>query len=401
MARIPIIAGDSIELNFEGVFRISELRRNLTIDVRAHMFSLFVPDRHIHGQDFIDFIKQGVDETITFNGVNLGAEELFYVASGDATGTVPLTMVAGYNRIWNRYFRAPTDTASELSDTDFGTGEGNTKKYGRLCGREKRVWTTGIDATVDASDREVSAVTTLDILDLERTRARYRTEQQRDWFNQRYTDLLQDVYGGFANADADERPTLIARDSTWISGYDVDGTGDANLGTYAGKSAGQVRHGFRRKFFPEHGYLWVMALLRFPTIHEEEVHYLDKIPNPTYLQRSGDPQLYEAEPPIVHTVGDFFKGSSAVPLGTHPYGQWFREHPSYVHNDYDALDGFTFLADNPNSLEQARYHENGDYDSVFRTTQLAHWQTQGSFRITAHRVVPTVLQSIFAGATNS
>ena len=402
LACIPIIAGDSIELNMQGIWRQSALRRNLTVDAHVDNFAFFVPHRHIYGDDWINFIKQGTDETVTFSTINLGAEEIDYIASGSATGVLPLWRFAGYNRIWNRYFRAPTDVTAELSDTDFGTGDSNRKQFGQLCGRIKTPWTSGINATVDASDREAStAGNVLDILDLERVRARYRTEQQRDWFNQRYTDLLEDVFGGFANADADERPTLIKRQHHMLSGYDVDGTDAAALGTYSGKSVGTCGLSFPRRFFPEHGALWIMTLMRYPTIHEEEVHYLDKKSQPTYLEIAADPQLWEAEPPHEIQVQDFFKGTDSSSLGTVPYGQWYRYHPSHVHRLYDALDGFTFIASIPGNQDQARYVRNNDYNNVYQTTQLGDWQVQARIGVTAHRAVPTVLESIFAGATNS
>ena len=167
ISRIPVIAGDSFEVDMQGVFRLSPLRRNLTVDAHVDLFAFFVPHRHIYGDDWIDFIKQGTDETITFPTVVVGGtNDLFYLASGMPTGTFPQHIIAGYNRIWNRYFRAPTADADILADTFFETSA-NGRRYGTLCGRKKVIWSTGIDTEIDASDREVStAGNVLDILDL-------------------------------------------------------------------------------------------------------------------------------------------------------------------------------------------------------------------------------------------
>lgn len=400
LTRLPIIAGDSFELDVQGVFRMSPLRRNLTVDAHVDLFAFFVPHRHIYGDDWINFMKQGTDETVTFDTINVGANQMHYVASGAATGVIPKHLTHGYVEIWNRYFRAPTDDAAILADT-FVETTSNGKLFGALCGRQKVIWSTGIDGETDAADREVATPgDLLDILDLDRIRARYKSETQREWFSQRYTDLLEDIFGGFANADADERPTLIMRKKKLLSGYDVDGTDSASLGTYSGKSAGVCDMYIPRKFFPEHGNLWIMALVRFPTIHEEEVHYLDKKSQPTYLEIAGDPQLLENEPPLNHTVADFFDSGSAVDLGKHPYAQWYRTHPSHVHRLYDALNGFTFVNVTPTSLSNARYHQDTDYDDAFQTTQLGQWQAQVNVGVRAHRSIPSVLQSIFAGASN-
>lgn len=395
---IPVVAGDSMSVSLEGVFRLSPLRRNLTVDAIVDLFAFYVPYRHIYGDDWVNFIKQGVDETVSFSTLTV-TSGIGYIGAPKLSGTLPLWPVASYNRIWNRYFRVPTDTGAILADTAHDVGSSDGRSFGRLCARPKTIWSTGIEATTDASDREVTITASkLDILDLQQIRARYRSEQTRDWFGQRYNDLLSDVYGSGVNIDADERPLLVMREKKFMSGYDVDGTADATLGTYSGKSAALCDMRFPRKFFAEHGSLWIMALIRFPTIHEEEVNFLQKKSQPTFKEIAGDPDIMAAEPPIDHDVSDFFKGSSSQDLGTMPYGQWYRYQPSVVHEKYDNLNGFTFVSKTPTSLDEARYCRAGEYDSAFQTNQLGQWQASCRIDINAQRVIPGPLTSVFAGA---
>ena len=110
---IPVVAGDSVGINLEGVFRLSPLRRNLTVDIMVDLFAFFVPYRHVYGQDWIDFILQGNDESIIFPTTELGANNIHYLGVSNLTGSIPRWMTAGYNRIWNRYFRVPTDLTNE------------------------------------------------------------------------------------------------------------------------------------------------------------------------------------------------------------------------------------------------------------------------------------------------
>ena len=398
---LPVVAGDSVNINLEGVFRLSPLRRNLTVDASLDLFAFYTPYRHIYGDDWINFIKQGVDEAVTFSTLTVsGAAPISYAGARSISGTVPLWPTATYNRIWNRYFRVPTDTGAVLTDTDYNPGNANGRLYGRLCARPKSIWTTGIDATTDASDREVTVTASqLDILDLEQVKARYRTEQARDWFAQRYNDVLKDQYGSSANTDADERPTLLMRKTRYLSGYDVDGTADATLGTYSGKSAAVCGMNVPPKFCPEHGSIFLMALLRFPSIHEHEVHYLQKKSQPTYKEISGDPTLLSSEPPIIHEIQDFFAGSSSsTPIGSHPYGQWYRHQPNLVHEKYDSLNGFAFTHDVPSTLDECRYLTDAEFDSAFSTTQLGQWQSSARIDVTKKTVVPGPLTSVFAGA---
>jgi len=396
---IPVSAGDSLSIDLQGVFRLSPLRRNLTVDCIVDLFAFYVPYRHVYGSDWVDFIKQGIDETITFPTVSTpGGAGVSYFGAPSIGGTLPLWLTASYNRIWNRYFRAPTDLASILADTDFVDASVG-RQFGQLCARPKTIWSTGIESTLTAADREVTVTASqLDILDLARVRGRYRSEQKRDWFGLRYNDLLKTVFGSGVNTDADERPTLIMRKTSFMSGYDVDGTDDASLGSYSGKSSSVAQLRVPRRYCPEHGTIWVMALLRFPTIHEEEIHYLFKKSQPGYLEISGDPDLLSKEEPADYDVSEFFTTSTSIDLGHMPYGQWYRYHPSIVHTLYDSLDGFTFIKSPPGSILAARYIQNLDYTSAFQTEQLGQWQASCRVEVMKQSNVPGPLQSVFAGA---
>lgn len=398
---IPVTAGDSMSASVNTVVRLSSLRRNLTLDVVVDLFAFFVPHRHVYGSDWQDFIKQGVDETVTLTAgpTDEGARYLGH-ARRNSGAAMPLWLTAGYNRIWNRYFRAPTDTAAILADNYVAAlaTEQKTYRFGKLCGRLKTPWSTGIDATTTAADREVASVSVLDIVDLAQIQARYETEQLRDWFGQRYRDILGAGWGGGANPDADERPFLLMREKQSLSGYDVDGTDDASLGSFSGKAAGTVSMRVPSRFFQEHGALWLMALLRFPTIFNLERHPLMSLPNPTYKEIACDPEIMAAEPPFVEAADRWFAGGSgAQTYGTVPFGQEFRYHPNYVHTEYEALTGFPFVVSHPTTHDAARYHVDGEYDASFATLQLGQWQMSSHIGCGVKRVVPPPRTSIFAG----
>ena len=248
-------------------------------------------------------------------------------------------------------------------------------------------------------EREVPVVAdTFDIVDLNRVQAEYRTEVDRTYFGERYNDLLNTVWGSTVNTDADERPTLCGHGKFWLSGYDVDGTDDAALGTYSGKSAGVGSFSFRRKFFSEHGALFVMCLPRFPTIHTEERHKLASLAQPDYLESCADMSLVAAEPPATLLRSDYFHNTT-VPegLGVGPYGQWYRYHPCHVHAQYQVLDGFTFLDRPIDGPRASFYHDIGEYDEVFQTTQLGHWQASTRINISCSRTVPPARSSLYQG----
>src|SRR2546428_192514 len=59
----PVIAGDSFEMDAVGALRLSPLRRGLAIDSTVDIFTFYVPHRHVYGEQWIKFTKDGVNAT--------------------------------------------------------------------------------------------------------------------------------------------------------------------------------------------------------------------------------------------------------------------------------------------------------------------------------------------------
>src|SRR5438132_554215 len=59
----PVIAGDSFEMDAVGALRLSPLRRGLAIDSTVDLFTFYVPHRHVYGEQWIKFMKDGVNAT--------------------------------------------------------------------------------------------------------------------------------------------------------------------------------------------------------------------------------------------------------------------------------------------------------------------------------------------------
>src|SRR5579883_2283766 len=57
----PVIAGDSFEMDTVGALRLSPLRRGLAIDSTVDIFTFYVPHRHVYGEQWIKFMKDGVN----------------------------------------------------------------------------------------------------------------------------------------------------------------------------------------------------------------------------------------------------------------------------------------------------------------------------------------------------
>ncbi len=410
---IPVLGGDSISVNAEHIFRLSPLRRSLLHDGQVDLFAFYTPWRHTYGADWISMIKQGTDSSgITLPVLASGATTSYtgqVLETG--AGSVSKWVYSSYNQIWNRYFRFLKLTP-EVPDDYIGVGypSGHTtanspidgtlvvREYGFPCARLKRPWSTGIVQDIVAADHEVAAASSkFDLLDLYKQQQIYKTQITREWFSIRYTDVMKSVFGSGVNADVDERPTLIMRKTYSLSGRDVDGTDDASLGSHVSKSVNRFPFSFRRKFIPEHGVVHLMCLVRFPTIVEEEMHPIIK-GNQDYLRMSGDYNLTQSQEPIETFVNEWQVRGPNVTLGFIPFGQQWRTQPNFVHKKYADLTGFQFLKESEvDKHREVVYSDPNDYDSVFSSKQLGHWQSQSTIQVEAMRHFPPAVSSLYAG----
>lgn len=403
---IPVVAGDSFDLKGSFVFRLSPLRRNLYLDCRVDLFAFYIPHRHIYGANWVDFMKAGSDESVTLGTDTLAGNSArnYDVFGYSAFGAqvVPRWLDRGYIQIWNRYFRDPSDVAGILSEDYFVTEHGDAiPEFGLKCCHLKKIWNSAILSTLSTADYrlDLAAGSTVDLYELAALKGRLRSETARDFFATRYQDLLKHTFDSRVNIDADQRPELIMRTSNWLSGVDVDGTAGDNLGTYSGKATGISNISFPTKFFPEHGALWIMGLVRFPPVVYNEGNYLVNKPEPTYAQISGDPDIIRRTAPISLLINDVIStGGLGTVVGKTPFAQWYREQPSLVHTKYFDTLGHPFIdfAALPDR-NQAVYISNTLYDNVFQSLQLKHWNSQGFISCNARRFIPDVRESIFAG----
>src|SRR5256885_17261576 len=57
----PVIAGDSFEMEAVGALRLPPLRRVLAIVSTVDIFTFYVSHRHVYGEQWIKFMKDGVN----------------------------------------------------------------------------------------------------------------------------------------------------------------------------------------------------------------------------------------------------------------------------------------------------------------------------------------------------
>lgn len=396
LKRFHIYAGDRFSMDFEGVFRFQPLRQFIARDARVDVAVFFVPHRHVYGQTWLDYIDAGPDGGVSLPAANNAAQSVAYLAQPIRSGILPLRLIAGYNQIINRWYKNPSDP-NFLVEADPLQGA-EERIYGRKAARLPTVWSTGIDSIVTNADREVSSATVVDIGELAEVSAAYKTKEKDEWFARFYTDQLRQRFGGRASVDADQRPTLIWLEQSWLSGRDVDVTDSAGAGDYVGKSSGKMRFRMPTRYFGEHGMLWVLCVIRYPEVNALEHHYLDLKISPTYEEMTCDPAILSAMRPREHVASDFFAGGGSQSYGTFPDAQWTRMEPSVVHANFQQIGNFTFTSEIPVDVSAARYATDNELDNAFKDLQIGHWTLQGGCYGYAERNAPDSAVSMFVGA---
>src|SRR5205085_546468 len=104
--------------------------------------------------------------------------------------------------------------------------------YGFRCCHLKNIWTAPLPPETELSRQMTTSTTSIDIMGLQAAYANLHTDQERDYFMQRYHDVISS-FGGKTSYDADNRPLLVMRSNLWASGYDVDGTDQTSLGQFS------------------------------------------------------------------------------------------------------------------------------------------------------------------------
>src|SRR5205085_2233195 len=88
---------------------LSPLRRGLAIDSTVDIFTFYVPHRHVYGEQWIKFMKDGVNATPlpTVNTTGYIDHAAFLGTINPDTNKIPKHLFQGYLNIYNNYFKAP------------------------------------------------------------------------------------------------------------------------------------------------------------------------------------------------------------------------------------------------------------------------------------------------------
>src|SRR5258705_11696045 len=92
-----------------GGLRLSPLRRGLAIDSTVEIFTFYVPHRQVYGEQWIKFMKDGVNATPlpTVNTTGYIHHAAFLGTINPYTNKILKHLFNVYLNIYNNYFKAP------------------------------------------------------------------------------------------------------------------------------------------------------------------------------------------------------------------------------------------------------------------------------------------------------
>src|SRR2546422_2446740 len=186
----PVIAGDSFEMDAVGALRLSPLRRGLAIDSTVDIFTFYVPHRHVYGEQWIKFMKDGVNATPlpTVNTTGYIDHAAFLGTINPDTNKIPKHLFQGYLNIYNNYFKAPwMPDRTEANPNELNQDDA---RYGFRCCHLKNIWTAPLPPETELSRQMTTSTTSIDIMGLQAAYANVHTDQERDYFMQRFHDFF-------------------------------------------------------------------------------------------------------------------------------------------------------------------------------------------------------------------
>src|SRR5258707_1157877 len=89
-------------------------------------------------------------------------------------------------------------------------------RYGFRWCHLQNIWTAQLPPETELSRQMTTSSTSIDIMGLPADYANLHSDQERDYFMQRYYDVISS-FGGKTSYDPDNRPLLVMRSNLWPS----------------------------------------------------------------------------------------------------------------------------------------------------------------------------------------
>lgn len=225
-------------------------------------------------------------------------------------------------------------------------------------------------------------------------RAQFRARQAQEYYGKRFEEVHKLLWSTSPPREIATVPEFLGRSIRWLSGHDIAGTAGPQLGEVVGKMIGGIKYRIPRKFYNEHGTLYVFAALRPRPMYRFEQQFLDRVANWSYENVMAPPEAGIEEPHDVLEADLFSDRNGNTVLGKHPALTHFREHPNFQNSILDEEDDGWVARGTPGNGD-TRYMSN--YDDIFQTLAGGHGKIFVMNQFHAQRPIRPAVDSVMGG----
>ena len=405
IARIPVMPGDSIEVEINSGIRLHPLRRPGGINIRTEIYGFYAPLRWSYSA-FLQAITEGWNSARAYTATQTTAWAAQALLTKNKTA--PIHLMNDYANIVDHYFRerhtATINNANVLTtEDDF--------RYGYRAWQMPS-WETGsnwADAHTNvklptghpatAANEALTEVEDMPALDLARYVLTARDEQLREWDAVRIEEIHDQTYHGQLPREAVTIPELLMHQDSRMREEAHSIPGAEIQGQEITQAAGFTTSRIPRKFIPEHGTIWVLSLSRVkPTYRHSKLDFL--VDNPALFGNmkllAGHPVGNEERPYAMELRRLFDDATSSDSMGYRPYYDWWREGGGDFWNDaFYTFDKGWMPRPTPANKNDLLRHPN--YDDVFLSNQFGNGRIHTNINVRAARYIGDRSMSVKMG----
>lgn len=391
--RQEIIPGDTWFGSISALARLKSMAEPCMHPAYLDMFFFYVPNR-IVWDGWEDFITEG-NGTIPTIKASPQQADFFLMGRGSDSGTDTYNnlYMRAYYLVWNEFFRdqdwqdeVPLSNGAQMNVNEL-------KNYHTKFRKDDEQFAVEIQSeefTV-SSNKGTATIQAQDVRDRLRD---LRLSERRAMFGERYFDVLRS-WGIRTNYQWLDRPEYLGRARNIVSFSDIPATAagtDVTVGDLYGHGIVGIHHRFRKRVFPEHGYLLGLAAMRF-------VPLMSNSTPKEALKGSQDDYWapeYEMQSPEQLTLQNVGRSDSSTGVGYLPKFEEYRTAPNVISGNLIGPNYFSpkqvDVTDATRAAIDAIKVNPTDYDHLFNDTTAAnpHFQMHVHHKLHALRQVPRV-----------
>ena len=390
IGRLNVLPGDSLTIQADVKTVFAKLRRNAGISLVKETFGFYVPWRWSYGDSLITAATSGWTTATTWattQTLTQAEDCTWMMAHGQ---TIPKHLVEDYAAVIEHYFKEPHQAAITSANV---ISDEEDQLYGYRCWQLKDHWETSLN-WADSHDQQQIPDASINALDMPQYMSLGRDNQLRQWDAVRKEDIYKATYGGRFNPEALKIPSHLHYEKlpVKLSATDMEPLEQTQLASATG--GGRIT--IPRRYYPEHGTVYLFCLVRVKPSYWHAKDYLDNTAHFGNMKKAFGHQTGNVEAPLEIKAADLFAdGAANTSMGYTPWYGWLHRRPDWWSPVIRENDEGWPARDTPDT--KGYMHRHPRYDDIWTSNQFGHGLIHTGLTISGHRPVSSGRSSIMGG----